>query len=154
MTGADADPFRCLLRVRYGECDAQGVVFNPRYGEYVEVVVTEFVRALGFGDDFVAGRLDYQLVRQTIEWRAPARFDDVIAAGVRAVHIGNTSFRLGVDFARADDGAALASAETVYVVVDSALRKRAVPEAFRGALEAGAPGIETDLAAWCRPADG
>ena len=102
MTGADADPFRCLLRVRYGECDAQGVVFNPRYGEYVEVVVTEFVRALGFGDDFVAGRLDYQLVRQTIEWRAPARFDDVIAAGVRAVHIGNTSFRLGVDFARAD----------------------------------------------------
>ena len=60
----------------------------------------------------------------------------------------------GVDFARADDGAALASAETVYVVVDSALRKRAVPDAFRAALETGAPGIETDLAAWRRAAGG
>ena len=25
-------PFRLLLRVRYGECDAQQVVFNARYG--------------------------------------------------------------------------------------------------------------------------
>ena len=28
-------PFRYYLRVRYGECDAQKVVFNSRYSESV-----------------------------------------------------------------------------------------------------------------------
>jgi len=37
-------PFRLLLRVRYGECDAQQVVFNARYGDYVDVAATEFYR--------------------------------------------------------------------------------------------------------------
>ena len=41
-------PFTCYLRVRYGECDAQKVVFNSRYGDYVDVAVNEFLRALGF----------------------------------------------------------------------------------------------------------
>ena len=39
-------PFRLLLRVRYGECDAQQVVFNARYGDYVDVAATEFYRAV------------------------------------------------------------------------------------------------------------
>lgn len=30
-------PFRYYLRVRYGECDAQKVVFNARYGDYVDL---------------------------------------------------------------------------------------------------------------------
>src|SRR5262249_24046289 len=30
-------PFRYYLRVRYIECDAQKVVFNSRYGEYIDV---------------------------------------------------------------------------------------------------------------------
>ena len=39
-------PFTLLLRVRYGECDAQQVVFNARYGFYIDVAATEFYRAL------------------------------------------------------------------------------------------------------------
>ena len=52
MTG----PFRFYLRVRYGECDAQKVVFNSRYGEYVDVGVNEFLRASGVLDQFTARR--------------------------------------------------------------------------------------------------
>ena len=63
-------PFRYLLRVRYDECDAQKVVFNARYGTYIDLAVTEFVRAMGLGDVLVNGSLDYQLVKQTIEWKA------------------------------------------------------------------------------------
>jgi acyl-CoA thioester hydrolase len=40
-------PFRYYLRVRYSECDSQKVVFNARYGEYVDLAVTEYVRAAG-----------------------------------------------------------------------------------------------------------
>ena len=64
-------PFTYLLRVRYAECDAQRVVFHSRYAEYADVAVTEFIRALGFGEEAASGALEYQLVRQTLEWRAP-----------------------------------------------------------------------------------
>ena len=39
--------FRYYLRVRYIECDAQKVVFNSRYSEYVDVSINEFLRAAG-----------------------------------------------------------------------------------------------------------
>jgi acyl-CoA thioester hydrolase len=91
-------PFTYYLRVRYGECDAQQVVFNARYGDYVDVAVNEFLRALGFEDQLVTGELDFQLVKQTTEWRAPARFDQVLALSVSATRIGTTSFTLTTEF--------------------------------------------------------
>ena len=42
-------PFEFRLRVRYAECDAQGVVFNARYGDYADLVMNEYIRTL-FGD--------------------------------------------------------------------------------------------------------
>ena len=32
--------FTLLLRVRYGECDAQEVVFNARYADYIDIAMT------------------------------------------------------------------------------------------------------------------
>lgn len=140
--------FRYYLRVRYAECDAQKVVFNARYGEYVDLAVGEFFRALGLGAEMVSGELDYQLVKQTTEWQSPARYDDVLACAVALRRLGTTSFTLGVDFHRAADGTSLARVETVYVLVDAALRKRALPEDLRQRLTAGAPGRVIDHAGW------
>ena len=53
------DPFKYYLRVRYIECDAQKVVFNSRYAEYVDVGVSEFLRAAGVFDSFITGALDF-----------------------------------------------------------------------------------------------
>jgi acyl-CoA thioester hydrolase len=141
-------PFRYFLRVRYGECDAQKVVFNARYGDYVELALTEFMRALGFGAELADGRLDYQLVKQTLEWRAPARFDEVIEARVETLRLGTTSFTLVVQFYRADTEALLARAETVYVMVTPALQKTPLPEVFREALTRGGGGQQTDHAGY------
>src|SRR6266540_4152433 len=90
-------PFRYYLRVRYAECDAQKVVFNSRYAEYVDVGLNEFLRAAGIHDQFVTGALDFQLVKQTIEWKAPARFDQVLELAIAAKHLGNTSFTIITD---------------------------------------------------------
>ena len=62
-----SDRFRYYVRVRYGECDAQKVVFNARYADYVDLSTTEFLRALGFGEALINGTFDYQLVKLTIE---------------------------------------------------------------------------------------
>jgi acyl-CoA thioester hydrolase len=141
--------FRYFLRVRYGECDAQKVVFNSRYSEYVDISTSEFLRALGFGDALVNGTFDFQLVKQTIEWKAPARFDQVLEISVYAKHLGNTSFTFATEFRIAGEERVIATAETVYVYVAAhTLTKMPLPPDFRAALETGARGKVTDHAAY------
>jgi acyl-CoA thioester hydrolase len=140
-------PFRYFLRVRYGECDAQKVVFNARWGDYIDLAVSEFLRTLGFGDALGSGELDYQLVKQTVEWKSPARFDDVLEVRVQTHRVGTTSFTIGCEFRRADREALLASAETVYVRVEAnSLEKIPVSPMLRAALERGAPNRISDHA--------
>jgi acyl-CoA thioester hydrolase len=143
-------PFRYYLRVRYVECDAQKVVFNSRYSEYTDVGINEFLRAAGVLDEFVAGHLDFQLVKQTVEWKAPARFDQVLELSIAATRLGTTSFTVRTDFRLAGGtGQVIVTVETVYVLVDAgALTKLALPDWLRAALEAGAAGQATDHAAY------
>jgi hypothetical protein len=63
--------FRYYLRVRYIECDAQKVVFNSRYSEYVDVSMTEFLRAAGARRFTDGGR--FQLVKQQSRGARPVR---------------------------------------------------------------------------------
>jgi acyl-CoA thioester hydrolase len=143
------DRFCYYVRVRYHECDAQKVVFNARYAEYVDLAVSEFIRILGYGQALVQGVIDYQLVKQTIEWKRPARFDQVLEMAVSTVRLGNTSFTVQVEFRIADNTMPIAVAETVYVLVDhKTLEKRSLPEDLRAALERGAPGLVTDHAGY------
>lgn len=136
-------PFRLLLRVRYGECDAQQVVFNARYGDYVDVAVTEFYRALfGSYQALLEQGLDSQVVRMVTDWSAPARFDDVLQLEVSTLRLGNSSFALEVDIRRQADLAAIARAEVTYVMVDAqAFTKTAIPDAIRDLLQRGAAGV-------------
>ena len=143
------EAFRYYLRVRYIECDAQKVVFNSRYGEYVDVAINEFLRATGVLQDFTEGNLDFQLVKQTIEWTAPARFDQVLELSIAATRLGTTSFTVSTDFRIAGAERVIVTVETVYVLVDGrTLTKLPLPAELRAALEAGAAGRVTDHAAF------
>jgi acyl-CoA thioester hydrolase len=146
---AMTDHFRYYLRVRYGECDAQKVVFNARYADYVDIAVMEFLRALGYEQALIDATLDYQLVKQTLEWKAPARFDQVLEVSLYAKHLGNTSFTLTAEFHIAGDERVIVTVETVYVLVEHhTLKKRSLPDDLRSALENGAQGIVVDHAGY------
>jgi acyl-CoA thioester hydrolase len=146
---SSVEAFRYYLRVRYIECDAQKVVFNSRYAEYADVAINEFLRAIGVLPAFIAGDLDFQLVKQTIEWKAPARFDQVLELSIAAVRLGTTSFAIGTIFRIAGDDRVIVTIETVYVLVDGrTMIKRPLSDALRSALEAGAAGQTTDHAAF------
>ena len=144
--------FRYYLRVRYQECDAQHVVFNARYGEYIDMACFEFLRAaLPRPSDMTDGTFEIQTVRQVVEWRRPARFDDVLEISVRTDRIGSTSFTLSFDIRRAGEAEPLVTSETVYVHVDpKTWTKREIAPAMRAALEAGAAGKSTDHAGYLR----
>jgi len=137
--------FRYYLRVRYGECDAQRVVFNVNYGIYVDLAVTEFVRALGLEQQLIHGPFDYQLVKQTLEWKGSARFDQVLEILIEPKRLGDTSFTLGAEFRIAGEDRVIATAETVYVVVDSkTFTKAPLPVEFREALARPSQGLFVD----------
>lgn len=141
-----SEAFCYFLRVRYAECDAQKVVFNSRYVDYVDAAMTEFTRVIwGDYNDLLARGVDNQVVSLKIDWNAPARFDEVIAISVRAAHIGNSSYSLQLDFHRHGSGTHLATATVVYVMVTAeGLETMAIPAAMRGTLEQGAPGVRVD----------
>ncbi|QSP95777.1 acyl-CoA thioesterase [Marinobacter salinisoli] len=136
-------PFRFRFRVRYGECDAQGVVFNARYADYVDIAVNEYIRTV-FGDyqRLLDQDLDVQVVSLTVNWKASARFDDVLEARLRVGRIGNTSFTLHLEFYRYGDDKFIADADITDVLVRSSkMEKTSIPDNIRALLEAGAPGV-------------
>jgi len=143
------DRFRYYLRVRYGECDAQKVVFNARYGDYVDLATSEFLRALGYEEQLFTGELDFQLVKQTFEWKAPARYDQVLEVSVSTRHIGNTSFTVLSEFRIAGEDRVIVTAETVYVLVaQHSLTKTPISPQLRATMEKGARGVVTDHAGY------
>ncbi len=140
--------FSYLLRVRYSECDAQLVVFNARYVEYVDIAITEFQRYLwGSYQELMERGLDTQLVNLNIDWMAPARFDDVLCITMKVNRVGNTSFVVRADFHNHANGEHLAGADVTYVMVSTpAFRKTSIDEEMRAQLLAGAPGVRVDHA--------
>jgi len=141
-------PFRYYLRVRYGEVDMQKVVYNPRYGEYVDIAGSEFLKAaLPDPADLTNGNFEYQLVKLLIEWKGPARFDDVLEIEVRSKALGRTSFTLAFAFRKRGESEPFLTAETVNVLVDAASwQKRPIPADLAARLQAGARGVVVDHA--------
>ena len=140
-------PFRYLLRTRYGECDQQGVVYNARYGEYVDLAATEFLRHALKPKDMFDGTFEFQVVKLLIEWKGPARFDDVVAIDVTTQKLGTTSFTLAFVLSRAATSEVIATAETVNVYVDPAEWKKApMPDDIRASLDRAAAGLVIDHA--------
>ena len=110
-----AAPFRYYLRVRYGDCDGQKVVYNAKYGEYLDLASTEYLRIALAPRSVFNGEFEFQVVKMLVEWKAPALLDDVIEIAVRATRFGTTSFTLGFEIRRAGEAAILVSGETVNV---------------------------------------
>ncbi len=85
-------PFVHTLRVRYAECDAQGVVFNAHYLAYVDIGITELWRAAFGGYEQMLERgVDVVVAEANLRFRRPARFDDELRIEVAVTHLGNTS---------------------------------------------------------------
>jgi acyl-CoA thioester hydrolase len=136
-------PFQLLLRVRYGECDAQQVVYNARYADYIDIAATEYFRALfGSYQQLLDQGIDNQVVRLLINWKSSARFDDVLAIRVSTTHIGNTSFSLQMVMSDWQTGRLITLTEATYVAVDAkTLSKIAVSDDYRARLERGAANV-------------
>lgn len=120
------------MRVRWAESDPQGIVFNGHYLTYFDVGITEYWRALGIPYPSTVERygVDLFVVKATVEYHAPARYDDELDIGVRVGRIGNSSMQFVLGIFRGE--ARLISGEVIYVAADAQTRKpQTVPPALR-----------------------
>ena len=126
-------PFRHALRVRWSEVDAQGVVFNPNYFVYADVAGTEFFRSIGVLQSTVPDLLECYAVDAHAQFKAPARFDDLLDITVAPERLGRSSFTLAIDIHR--DGALLVAVRMVYVRAREGV-STPLSDAFRARLTA------------------
>lgn len=122
------------IRVRYGECDPQGVVFNAHYFAYFDVALTELWRAaLGGYATMMDEGVDLVVAEATARYKAPARFDDELDLEVEVARVGTTSMATSLRIRR--DGELLVEGDMVHVFVDrTGLTKTPIPERIRSAL--------------------
>jgi acyl-CoA thioester hydrolase len=128
-------PFVHELRVRYGECDPQGIVFNANYLLYLDVAFTELWRAaLGPWQDMVDRGVDAVVAEANLVFRAPARFDDELQLRARIVQLGTTAITTEIDVMRGEELLVAGRLRHVCVATDT-WNKVDLPDWVRQGLE-------------------
>ncbi len=126
------------LRVRYNECDQQGVVFNGHYLFYYDTAITELWRErIGPYQETVSRGFDIVVAEATLRYRSSARFDELVAIAMPVAHLGTTSMIVRPEFRVGDR--LVADGEIRHVFVDpSTLVKKPMPDDIRAALAGSA----------------
>lgn len=136
-----SNPFRHTFRVRYAELDPQGVVFNARYLEYADILVTEYWRNRQirmFGE----GALEFHVAHADVAFRKPIYADEEIEGRAWTTRFGNSSMTTRIELhgaspkSQTENGDDLrAEIELVNVHVDLATgRPLPIPASVREAL--------------------
>jgi len=121
------------IRVRYAECDQMGVVHHSRYWVYFEMGRTELLRSRGvaYADLERAGAL-FVVAKCAAQFRAAARYDDVLTLTTRIVRTGLARIDHAYELKRKSDDLLLCTAETTLACVDRNGRVVPIPESVRG----------------------
>ena len=84
--------FEHRIRVRYGECDPQGVVYFANYPEYVDIGMTELWRErIGPYGEMVEAGSDMVVAELLLRYRGSALFDDELDIVIGVERLGETS---------------------------------------------------------------
>ena len=131
-----AEPFRHTIRVRYGECDPQGVVFNANWLAYFDIVITELFRERVPGDytAMLESGTDMVVAEATVRFRGPAGFDDEVEFAATIARLGNTAMSTHIE--ATVGGAPVATGDMRHVFIDpDGKAKKEMPALVREALE-------------------
>ena len=125
--------FGATTRVGFSDTDAQGVVYYGRYMPYFDLARNEYHRHLG---RVRLGNVDFAMRAISVDYVAPARFDDLLEIFVRVERIGTTSITYDHAVYRTEDDALMATAKATLVCIALHERKAVpVPQAFREQIE-------------------
>jgi acyl-CoA thioester hydrolase len=130
-------PFKyaAFTRVGFSDTDAQGIVYYGRYLPYFDLARVEYHRHLELLQ--VESEHEFVMRASTIEYLAPARFDDLIEVFVRLSRMGRTSATYEFEAYRVEDDVLMVTAQQTLVLVDLDERRSApIPDSYKEAVRA------------------
>jgi len=141
-------PFKyaAFIRVGFSDTDAQGIVYYGRYLPYFDLARVEYHRHLNLLEK--AFREEQFVMRaSSVEYLAPARFDDLIEVFIRMKQIGRTSATYECAAYRVEDDVLMVTATQTLVFIDLEERRALpIPAWYRDAIR-GFEGADCEIAA-------
>ena len=125
--------FRWPVRVYYEDTDATGIVYHASYLKYCERARTEWLRRLGFGQERlrIEHGVAFTLASAQMQWRRPARLDDLLDVSVRVAAYGKVRIDFEQRIVRGEDRTELAVASMRVACIDTtSMRPRRLPAAM------------------------
>lgn len=104
--------FRNTLRIRYGECDQQGVVFNANYLAYVDDTLERWMHEV---PDLRELGWDMMLKKAEVVWHDSARSGETLDIDCAITRWGRTSWEVG--FVGSVEGRQVFTSLVLYVSV-------------------------------------
>ncbi len=127
---SDEYAFSVRTRVAFSDTDAQGVVYYGRYNPYFDLARAEWLRALGLLRRDTFG--EFVMRANTVEYFAPARFDDELEIRVRLAKFGRTSMTFEFAAFKMPEDLLLVTAHQTLVFIDpQARRPLEIPADYR-----------------------
>ncbi|WP_306601492.1 thioesterase family protein [Geothrix sp. 21YS21S-2] len=118
-----------LIRVRYAETDAMGIVHHAVYPVWMELGRSDLLRQLGDGyAQWEAQGVLLSVSGISLTYRAPARYDELVTVTTRVREAGRRKLVFGYEVTR--DGVRLAEGETTHLVTGPDGRNRTLPDAM------------------------
>jgi len=122
-------------RVRYSDTDHFGVVYYARYLDWFEAGRTEILRDGGVTyAELEKKGMFAPVVEVKVNYKKPARYDDIVVLETSVEHIGNSSIKFSYKvFNSARE--LLCEAYTVNVFINKEMKSVPIPDDVRKALE-------------------
>jgi len=128
---SNAMPFSWPIRVYYEDTDAQGLVYYANYFKFMERARTEWLRSLGVEQDVLLyqERRLFVVIETSIEFLAPAKFNDEIVATAALSDLSRATFAMQQNIFRNNlDGELLCRGRTKAAFLNAdTLRPMRVP---------------------------
>ncbi|MEO3389186.1 tol-pal system-associated acyl-CoA thioesterase [Mesorhizobium sp. CAU 1741] len=133
---------RLLARVYYADTDFSGVVYHARYLEFLERGRSDCLRLAGvhhteLADGKHGEKLVWVVRRMEIDFRAPARIDDVLTIDTRTETVSGARIFMAQQIRRGDD--VLIEARVEAAIISESGRPRRFPREWLAAFMPGAP---------------
>jgi acyl-CoA thioester hydrolase len=118
------------IRVYYEDTDLAGIVYYANYLKFIERARSEWLRDLGFDQAAMKaqGQGVFAVRRVVADYRAPARFDDVL--DMRTNYLSHSAARLVLHQSAYRAGQILFEAEVTLVCLAETGRPQALPDAL------------------------
>ncbi|HEX6947554.1 MAG TPA: thioesterase family protein [Acidimicrobiia bacterium] len=124
-----------VQKIRYSDCDPQGIAFNGNYTRYWDDAITDWLEEAGFSGPGLGVGAEMVTARIEIDFKSSARLGDVLVTTPSVERVGNTSMTVGVTTRRQSDDDVVCEGREVIVFVDpETFRPVSVPDEVRARL--------------------